>query len=46
MDTLTKWIAFPLGYIMEWCYELTGNYGLAIILFTLLTKIILLPQSR
>lgn len=30
---------------MKWCWELLGNYGLAIILFTLCTKIILLPVS-
>lgn len=45
MDALTKWIALPLGYVMEWCYQLINNYGLAIVLFTLLTKIILLPLS-
>lgn len=34
------------GPIMRVCYRLlNGNYGLAIILFTLLTKIILLPLS-
>lgn len=34
-----------LGYIMNFCYELCNNYGLAIILFTLFSKIILLPIS-
>lgn len=33
------------GYIMEFCYKLIPNYGITIILFTLLTKIILLPIS-
>lgn len=32
-----------LGSIMDWCYRLLGNYGLAIVLFTFLTKIILMP---
>lgn len=45
MDVITKWIALPLGYVMEWCYNLLSNYGLAIILLTLLTKIIILPIS-
>lgn len=45
MDTVTGWLALPLGYIMEWCYRFIGNYGLAIIVFTLFTKIILLPIS-
>ena len=34
-----------LGWIMKLCYNLCGNYGVAIILFTLLSKIILLPVS-
>ena len=34
-----------LGYIMNLCYELCNNYGLAIILFTLFSKVILLPIS-
>lgn len=33
------------GTMMNWCYILTGDYGVAIVLFTLLTKIILLPIS-
>lgn len=34
-----------LGWIMNGCYSLTNNYGAAIILFTLVTKIILLPVT-
>jgi len=34
-----------LKNILEGCYKLCGSYGLAIILFTLLSKIILLPVS-
>ena len=34
-----------LGWIMDWCYGLLGNYGWAIVLFTFITKIILLPLS-
>lgn len=34
-----------LGMIMYWCYNLSGNYGIAIIFFTFLSKIILLPIS-
>ena len=30
---------------MNWCYGVCHNYGLAIVLFTFLTKIILLPLS-
>ena len=34
-----------LGWIMKFCYDIVGNYGAAIILFTLISKIILLPIS-
>lgn len=34
-----------LGNIMKFLYELVNNYGLAIIIFTLISKIILLPLS-
>lgn len=45
MNTIISWIALPLGFIMKWCFNLITNYGIAIIVFTLLTKIILLPLS-
>lgn len=38
-------ITLPLSALMEFCYGLLHDYTLAIILFTLLTKIILLPVS-
>lgn len=38
-------IGTPLGWIMYGIYELVQNYGVAIILFTLVTKIIMLPLS-
>lgn len=34
-----------LGMIMRLCYNAFGNYGLAIIIFTFISKIILLPIS-
>ena len=33
------------GWVMYFCYQIMHNYGLTIILFTLITKIILLPIS-
>lgn len=33
------------GTVMLWCYTMTKNYGLAIILFTVFSKIVLLPVS-
>lgn len=34
-----------LEWVMKLCYQLCGNYGVAIILFTLLSKMVLLPVS-
>lgn len=45
MDTIIYYACIPFGYIMKWCYQLVGNYGVAIILFTLATKFVLLPIS-
>lgn len=45
MDAIMYYICIPLGYLMKWCWQLVGNYGVAIILFTLATKIVLLPLS-
>ena len=38
-------IRIPFGYLLEWLYHFSGNYGLALILFALLLKLILLPLS-
>ena len=38
-------ICAPLGWLMRLAYGLTGNYGLAVIVFTLMTKLVLLPVS-
>ena len=45
MEFLESIIGYPLGFIMKWCYNFLGDYGFAIILFTLVTKFILLPLS-
>lgn len=34
-----------LGYVIRPCYQLTQNYGLAILLFVLVSKVVLLPIS-
>ncbi len=33
------------GWMMSWCYQVVKDYGLAIVFFTLLSKLILLPIS-
>ena len=45
MNTIISLLGVPLGHVMRWCYALLGSYGPAILLFTLITKIILLPVS-
>lgn len=39
-----SYIMLALGWILKLCNMLVGNYGLAIILFTILVKAILLPM--
>ena len=36
-------IAKPFGSLMLWLFDWTGNYGVAVILFALVVKLILLP---
>ena len=45
MQTVVSWIAAALGLLIRPCYAITGHYSLAILLFVLLSKIILLPLS-
>ncbi len=45
MEKISELIAIPLGAVMDWCYGFLQNYGWAILLFTLISKIILLPIS-
>lgn len=40
---MLKAIAKPFGMLLMWLYEFVGNYGLALILFALIIKVILLP---
>ncbi len=45
MSFINTYIGTPLGWLMWLCYKLLHNYGLAILLFTLLSKVILMPLS-
>lgn len=45
MSFINTYIGTPLGWLMWLCYRLVGSYGIAILLFTLLSKVILLPLS-
>lgn len=45
MDNIVSFIGQLLGYVIRPCYQLTQNYGLAILLFVLISKVVLLPIS-
>lgn len=38
-------IRVPFGWLIEQLYQLTANYGIALILFSLIVKLLLLPAS-
>ena len=42
-STLGYYICMPFAAIVRLFYTLTGSYGLAIILFTLVIKLIMMP---
>jgi YidC/Oxa1 family membrane protein insertase len=39
------WLAVPLFYILDWMYSLFGNWGVAIIMLTVVVKAALYPLS-
>lgn len=45
MQLINSIFGTPLGWIMWLCYEFIPHYGIAIILFTVITKLILVPLS-
>lgn len=38
-------ISIPLGWIMSRIYDFVGNYGVTLILFTLVTKLLMMPLT-
>ena len=38
-------IQVPFGWLLNWLYEFTTNYGVALILFSLVLKVVLLPMN-
>lgn len=42
---LSDIITVPFGYLMSWLYDLTSNYGVALILFAVIVKLVLFPIS-
>lgn len=45
MSAIFDIVSIPFGYVMRFIYEFVGNYGLSIILFALLCKLLMLPLS-
>ena len=41
-----KWLAYPILFLMQYMYKYVGNYGLVIIIITLLTKLIFWPLGN
>lgn len=42
---MLAWIANIFGYLLNFLYDILNNYGLAIIIFSILIKILLLPLT-
>ncbi len=42
---LSDIVTVPFGYLLDWLYQFTTNYGVALILFAILVKLILLPMT-
>ena len=40
---LSDIITIPFGYLMDWLYQVTNNYGYALILFAVIVQLVLLP---
>ena len=38
-------IKIPFGYLLDWLYQFTTNYGLSLILFAIIIKLVLLPAA-
>ena len=42
---LSDIITVPFGYLLDWLYQFTANYGVALTLFAVIVKFILLPVT-
>ncbi|MGN0403571.1 MAG: membrane protein insertase YidC [Acetatifactor sp.] len=45
MSAVIEFLSRSLSFILKACYQVTGNYGISIIIFTLFTKVILFPVN-
>jgi len=42
---LDKIITVPFGYLLDWLYQFTDNYGLALIFFAVIVQLVMAPMS-
>ena len=42
---MISFFANIFGYILDWIYNVVGNYGWAIIIFSIIIKLLLVPIS-
>ena len=42
---MDKLITVPFGYLLDWLYQFTNNYGLALIFFAVIVQLVLVPTS-
>lgn len=45
MELIYSILGYPLGFIMWFCYKIIPNYGLALILFAIITKAAMIPLA-
>lgn len=45
MFNIFKLLSVPFGFLMRMCYNIIPNYGAALILFAIITKILMIPIS-
>lgn len=45
MDAIYSVLGFPLGWVMWLCYQITHNYGIALLIFTIVIRAVLFPLS-
>jgi len=43
--SLWNYLVIPFGYIMRFCYSLFNSYGVALFLYAIITRVLLLPLS-
>ena len=45
MSSIFDFISVPFGYVVRFCYSFTHNYAIALLIFAVLIKLLLLPLS-